>query len=44
VGIPVNTLTRVTDSACIGCLECVAACPSRPALTVTFALPISSRS
>jgi ferredoxin len=44
VDIPVNTRTRVTDTACTGCLECVAACPSKPALNVTFALPTLTRS
>lgn len=39
VAIPVNTRTRVTDSSCLSCLECVAACPSKNALTVTLALP-----
>ena len=33
-------LTRVTDAQCIGCLECVAACPSRDALAVRVSLPM----
>ena len=40
MAIPVHTRTRGTDSACIGGLECVAACPSAPALTVTVSLPL----
>lgn len=43
VGIPVNVRTRVTDASCIGCLECVATCPSRSALAVTLALPWPAR-
>jgi Fe-S-cluster-containing hydrogenase component 2 len=39
MGLKVNSVTRVTESQCIGCLECVAACPSRDALAVTLALP-----
>jgi len=39
VAIPVNTRTRVTDTSCNGCLECVAACPSQNGLTVTLAMP-----
>jgi polyferredoxin len=39
MAIPVNTRTRVTDSSCNGCLECVAACPSQNGLTVTLAMP-----
>lgn len=46
--LPVSTRTRVTDGGCIGCLECVAVCPSRDALALTFTFPtklpiISSR-
>jgi Fe-S-cluster-containing hydrogenase component 2 len=37
--IPVNTRTRVTDTSCIGCHECVGACPSQDGLTVTLAMP-----
>ena len=32
MAIPVNTRTRVTDTSCTGCLECVGACPSQTAL------------
>jgi len=39
MAIPVNTRTRVTDTSCTGCLECVGACPSRNGLTVTLAMP-----
>ena len=39
MGLEVNSVTRVTDAQCIGCLECVAACPSRDALAVTVSLP-----
>ena len=39
VAIPVNTRTRVTDTSCTGCLECVGACPSQDGLTVTLAMP-----
>ena len=39
MAIPVNTRTRVTDTSCNGCLECVAACPSQNGLTVTLAMP-----
>ncbi len=40
MAIPVNTRTRVTDTSCTGCLECVGACPSQNGLTVTLALPV----
>jgi len=39
MAIPVNTQTRVTDTSCIGCLECVGACPSQDGLTITLAMP-----
>lgn len=39
MALPVNQRTRVTDSTCIGCLECVAACPSREALSLTVTFP-----
>jgi len=39
MAIPVNTRTRVTDTSCTGCLECVGACPSKNGLTVTLAMP-----
>jgi polyferredoxin len=39
MAIPVNTRTRVTDTACTGCLECVGACPSQNGLAVTLAMP-----
>jgi Fe-S-cluster-containing hydrogenase component 2 len=42
MGLQVNSVTRVTDAQCIGCLECVAACPSRDALAVTVSLPFPS--
>jgi Fe-S-cluster-containing hydrogenase component 2 len=31
--------TWVTDTSCIGCLECVGACPSQNGLAVTLAMP-----
>ena len=43
MAIPVNARTRVTDSSCISCLECVGACPSRNGLTVSLALPTFAR-
>ena len=39
MAIPVSTRTRVTDTSCNGCLECVAACPSQNGLAVTLAMP-----
>jgi Fe-S-cluster-containing hydrogenase component 2 len=39
MAIPVNARTRVTDTSCNGCLECVGACPSQNALAVTLAVP-----
>ena len=39
MAIPVNTRTRVTDTSPNGCLECVAACPSKNGLAVTLAMP-----
>lgn len=39
MAIPVNARTRVTDTSCTGCLECLGACPSKDALTVTLAIP-----
>ncbi len=39
MAIPVNTRTRVTDTSCDGCLECVGACPSANGLAVTLAIP-----
>ena len=38
--LEVHTATRVTGTQCIGCLECVAACPHADALDVTFSLPL----
>jgi polyferredoxin len=43
MNIPVNQRTRVTDSTCVACLECVVACPSRDALGVQIALPLPVR-
>lgn len=40
MAIPVNQRTRVTDSSCLMCLQCVAACPSQDALGVRLALPL----
>jgi polyferredoxin len=39
MAIPVNNRTRVTDTSCLGCLECVGACPSENGLAVTLAIP-----
>lgn len=39
MAIPVNTRTRVTDTSCNGCLECLGACPSQNGLSVTLAIP-----
>jgi polyferredoxin len=39
MAIPVNARTRVTDTSCNGCLECVGACPSQNGLSVTLAMP-----
>ncbi len=39
MAIEVNRATRVTDTACIGCLECIAACPSQDALALTVTFP-----
>ena len=39
MAIPVNNRTRVTDTSCNGCLECLAACPSQNGLAVTLAIP-----
>ena len=39
MAIPVNTRTRVTDTSCIGSLECVGACPSQNGLSVALAMP-----
>ena len=41
VGIPVERVTRVTDTNCLMCLECVGACPSAPGLNVTLTLPLA---
>lgn len=43
MNIPVNQRTRVTDSTCLACLECVGACPSQDALGVRLSLPIIQR-
>ena len=39
VGIKVERMTRVTNTHCVMCLECVGACPSAPGLNVTLTLP-----
>lgn len=42
LGIPVERLTRVTDSNCLMCFECLGACPSASGLNVTLTLPVRS--
>ena len=39
VGIPVERLSRVTDSNCLMCFECLGSCPSESGLNVTLTLP-----
>ncbi len=39
VNIPVHAVTRVTSPDCIGCLQCVGACPSEGGLGLKLALP-----
>jgi polyferredoxin len=39
IGIPVERLSRVTDTNCLMCLECVGTCPSASGLNVTLTLP-----
>jgi polyferredoxin len=39
IGISVERQTRVTDTNCLMCLECVGACPSASGLNVTLTLP-----
>jgi len=39
VGIPVERMSRVTDSNCVMCFECLGSCPSESGLNVTLTLP-----
>jgi polyferredoxin len=41
MGLPVATALKVTSPDCIGCLECVEACPREGALQLTVGMPIS---
>jgi polyferredoxin len=40
MGLPVHTATTITSADCIGCLECVGACPREGALELKVGLPI----
>ncbi|OGN89721.1 MAG: hypothetical protein A2Y88_05155 [Chloroflexi bacterium RBG_13_48_10] len=40
MGLPVHTATTITSADCIGCLECVGACPRVGALEVKIGIPL----
>jgi polyferredoxin len=40
MGLPVHTATMITSVDCIGCLECVGACPREGALEVKIGIPV----
>lgn len=40
MGLPVHTSSTITSVDCIGCLECVGACPRNGALEVQIGLPL----
>lgn len=40
MGLPVHTATTITNADCIGCLECVGACPRIGALEVKIGVPV----
>ncbi len=40
MGLPVHTATTIKSADCIGCLECVDACPRNGALEVKLGLPL----
>ena len=40
MGLPVHTATTITSADCIGCLECVGACPRVGALEVKIGIPV----
>ena len=40
MGLPVHTATTITSADCIGCLECVGACPREGALEVKIGIPV----
>ncbi|NJD60698.1 MAG: hypothetical protein C3F13_19360 [Anaerolineales bacterium] len=40
MGLEVHTASSITSADCIGCLECVGACPRQGALEVKFGIPI----
>jgi polyferredoxin len=43
MGLPVATTTVITSVDCIGCLECVEACPRDGALELRVGLPVGGR-
>ncbi len=40
MGLPVHTATTITSADCMGCLECVGACPREGALEVKIGIPL----
>jgi len=40
MGLPVHKATTITSADCIGCLECVGACPREGALEVKIGIPL----
>jgi Fe-S-cluster-containing hydrogenase component 2 len=43
MGIDVAKATAITSADCIGCLECVEACPRAGALELHVGLPVRGR-
>jgi len=43
MGLAVATATAITSADCIGCLECVEACPRDGALELRIGLPFGNR-
>jgi polyferredoxin len=40
MGLPVHTAATITSADCVGCLECVGACPREGALVVKIGIPV----
>ncbi len=43
MGLPVHAAMKITSPDCIGCLECVEACPREGALELKLGLPLQGR-
>jgi NAD-dependent dihydropyrimidine dehydrogenase PreA subunit len=43
MGLPVASSTVITSADCVGCLECIEACPRDGALELHIGSPVGSR-